>query len=74
MRDLVLSLSIMTLMSGVALFTPLTNATALAAPSSIGARFGKTSAVENARSCLPKRVCGFRGCHYRKVCRRSQGG
>jgi hypothetical protein len=63
---------VVTLISGAILLTPTAEATVWAAASSIRATFGATKLVENA-ACLPRRVCGFRGCRYRKVCKRSQG-
>jgi hypothetical protein len=73
MRERLLPLATAPLMVAAMLFTPLANAAVSAAPSSIRATFDGTNVVEHARTCLPKRVCGFRGCHYRKVCKRSQG-
>jgi hypothetical protein len=73
MRKCLLALARAALMVGAMLFTPLANVTVSATPSSIRATFRNTNAVEHARTCLPKRVCGFRGCRYRQVCKRSQG-
>ena len=67
MRKLLVPLAgIVTLISGTILLTPTAEATVWAAASSIRATFGATKPVENA-ACLPRRVCGFRGCRYRKV-------
>jgi hypothetical protein len=65
MRKRLPPLAELALMVGAMLFTPLANAAASVAPSSIRATFSNTS--------LPKSVCGFRGCRYRQVCKRSQG-
>jgi hypothetical protein len=73
MRKRLLPLAGAALMVAAMLFTPLANAAVSAAPSSILATFDSTNVVEHVRTCLPKGVCGFRGCHYRQVCKRSQG-
>jgi hypothetical protein len=73
MHTLLFPLAAAALMSGVVLLAPFADATASAGWSSIHATLGTTSAVEYAASCSPKRICGFRRCHYRKVCKRSQG-
>lgn len=73
MRKLMFPLvGVVGVISGAILLTPRAEATVSGGASSIRATFGQTKPVENA-ACLPRRVCGFRGCRYRYVCKRSQG-
>jgi hypothetical protein len=72
MPKLLLPLVGLALVSAAVLLTPRAEATVSAAPSSIQAVLGTTSAVEHAASaCERRRVCRpGAGCAWRKVCKR----
>jgi hypothetical protein len=72
MCKLLLPLAGVSLMFVALLLAPRAEATVSGTASSIRATFGQMKVVERA-ACLPRRVCGFRGCRYRNVCKRSQG-
>jgi hypothetical protein len=70
MRKLLFPLAGASLIAVALLLAPRAEATAPGMASGIRAAF---SQVLERVACLPRRVCGFRGCRYRSVCKRSQG-
>jgi hypothetical protein len=68
MRELMLSLVGMAMISAAALL--MARADAAVPTASVATIAGETSAVEQAATCLRRRVCGPRGCAWRTVCRR----
>jgi hypothetical protein len=73
MRRLLLPLAgVLVLVAGAIPFTLPSEAAVSGAASGMRATLDQPKLVENA-ACLPRRVCGFRGCRYRYVCKRSQG-